>query len=515
MNDMKCKYFNKFNTGMSDFVTPGKQLEYVAKCKPDEKAIIYIDKEDNVRDITWKELHIASNKLAWHLMKKGFGKGQVAMVSFPNGIEHILATLAVWKTGGCYMPVSCKITDTELGDICRIIKPTVSFTDKEMPCRTESIKIGSVFDVCKDESEEMPEDIAANPNMISPSGGTTGEPKFIKQNVASGLSDEIIKSWFEMSGMEFEQRQLLVGPLFHGAPHTAAFNGLFVGNTLIIPRNLRPESIVRYIKEYKIEFIQMIPTLMNRIIKLADVDKEDFKSIKALHHTGGYCSPYLKEKWIDIIGAEKVYEMYSMTEAIGITCIRGDEWLKHYGSVGLPLGGSRISIRDEEGNELGPHEVGEIHMTSPSACCMTEYINHKPLETKDGGFRSVGDFGYVDEDGYLYFSDRRSDMLVIGGENVFATEVETVLTAYEKVVDAVVVGIPDEEWGRRLHAIVQKKEEVSEEELIEYLGKHLLPYKVPKSFTFVPCIPRGDNGKVNRDMMLKGLIEKNLVNKVC
>lgn len=500
------KYFNKFNSGISDFVTPGKQLEYISNVKPNETAIIYIDKEDNVKNITWKDLHIYSNKLAWYLIKKGFGKGKVAMVSFPNGIEHILSTLAIWKTGGCYMPVSCKITDTELKKICKIIKPSVSFIDKEMPCKTEIINIDSIIDICKDESEKMPKDVEANPNMISPSGGTTGDFKFIKQNMASGMSDEIIKNWFKMSGMEFEQRQLLVGPLFHGAPHTAAFNGLFVGNTIIIPRNLRPEKIVEYIKKYKIEFIQMIPTLMNRIIKLQDFNKEDFKSIKALHHTGGYCSPYLKEKWINTIGAKKVYEMYSMTEAIGITYIRGDDWLNHYGSIGKAFGDSKISIRDEKGNELGPNEVGEIYMTSPDNYCMTEYINHKPLEVKDGGYRSVGDFGYLDEDGYLYFSDRRSDMLVIGGENVFATEVETVLTSNEKVVDAVVVGIPDEEWGRRLHAIVQKKEEITENELIEYLKKNLLPYKIPKNFTFVNCIPRGENGKLNRGMVLKKII---------
>lgn len=501
-------FFNKFNMGTSDFVTPGKQLEYVSGCKPCSDAVIYIDKEEKVSTITWQQLHIQSNKLAWNMMEKGVGAGAVVLVSLPNCIEHIISIFGIWKTGACYLPISHKTTETELAEICRIISPSAAISDLDIPGGIYRLSTGMVYAAMEGQPEEMPPDVAANPNMISLSGGTSGKLKFIRQNVACGLSDSILKNWFDMSGMDFEQRQLLVGPLFHGAPHTAAVNGLFIGNTLVMPRNLCPVNIVKLIKEYQIEFIQMVPTMMSRISKLPDIKKEDFASIKALCHTGGYCSSYLKQLWIDLLAPEKVYEMYSMTEIIGLTCIRGDEWLEHMGSVGLPAGTGKISIRDEQGRELPPGEMGDIYMTAPSESLVTEYINQEPLEVKNGGFRSVGDIGYVDKDGYLYFSDRRSDMLVTGGENVFATEVETALLRHERVMDAVVIGIPDEEWGRRLHAVVEAVSEIKEDEIKEFLGKYLLPYKIPKTFEFVKHIMRGDNGKADRNRILTDCIHR-------
>ena len=197
-----------------------------------------------------------------------------------------------------------------------------------------------------------------------------------------------------------------------------------------------------------------------------------------------------------------------MTECIGLTCIRGDEWVKHPGSIGRPVGDSKVSIRDENGKEVAPFEIGEIYMTAPASYLVTEYINWEPLEVKEGGFRSVGDIGYVDEQGYLYFSDRRSDMLVSGGENVFATEVETALLRYKDILDAVVVGIPDEDMGRRLHAVIESGKEIPAEELKTFLGQYLTPYKIPKTFEFVRSIRRGDNGKADRKRILEDCIAR-------
>lgn len=252
----------------------------------------------------------------------------------------------------------------------------------------------------------------------------------------------------------------------------------------------------------------MVPTLMNRILKLENLNPEDFSSLKALCHTGGFCSTQLKQAWINILSPEKLYEIYSMTEVIGLTCIRGDEWLRHRGSVGRPIQGGKISIRDEAGRELPPRETGEIYMTPPQDYFCTEYMNHKALEVKDGGFRSVGDIGYLDEDGFLYFSDRRSDMIVTGGENVFAAEVENVLLSHPDILDAVVVGIPDEDLGRRLHVVIEAMKEIPEAELRAFLAEQLLPYKIPKTFEFVKFIRRRDNGKIVRDQVLQECISR-------
>ena len=311
-----------------------------------------------------------------------------------------------------------------------------------------------------------------------------------------------------VSGMDFDQIQLLAGPLFHGAPHIAAMNGLFTGGTLILPPSLCPDILVECVEKYKVQFIQTVPTLMHRIIKMAGLKKESFASLQALCHTGGVCSEWLKRAWLEILPPEKIYEMYSMTEVIGMCAIRGDEWLRHPGSVGLPQYGSKISIRDCDGKELGPYEVGNIYMSPPAGFFYTEYINERPLNTLDDNFRSVGDMGYVDSEGYLYFADRRSDMIVTGGENVFAAEVENAMLRDPHVLDAVVVGIPDAEWGRRLHAVLETDGQIDAAELKSFLKQFLLPYKIPKTYEFVKRIKRKENGKIARDEVLNDCIAR-------
>lgn len=307
--------------------------------------------------------------------------------------------------------------------------------------------------------------------------------------------------------MRFEMRQLLAGPLFHGAPHSAAFNGLYCGNTLVMPAKLDAETIVRLIKKYHIEYVQMVPTLMQRISRMPGFRKEDLASIEVLCHTGGVCSQDLKREWLQIIPPERLYEMYAMTECIGMTSIRGDEWLRHPGSVGKMHCG-RVAIRGEDGHELPAGEIGEIFMSWGDNSPRVTYKNIPPLPVDSEGFRSVGDMGYVDADGYLYFADRRSDMIVTGGENVFAAEVEMVLKKHPKVVDAVVIGLPDPDWGHRIHAIVETNGPVGNKDLIRFALNYLPPYKIPKSIELVDHIPVNENGKVVRSKLVEESLAK-------
>lgn len=392
------RFFNQFNRGTVDFVTPGRQLEFIADAEPDTDAVIAIDKAGGVKKISYDCLRKASNRLAHFLLKQGIGRGSRVMVLYPNGIEHFIAAFAIWKTGACYVPVSHKAAAYEIEASCKELMPSAAFSDIEVPCTALQIGSTELKDVMDGQPDSFPPDIKANPNLITLSGGTTGKMKFIRQTFPCGLDDDILQGWFYMSGMSFSERQLLTGPLFHGAPHTAAFNGLFAGNTLIVPRNLCPENILHLIEAYKIEFVQMVPTLMGRIAKLPACTREALSSLKAICHTGGACPAWLKEQWIELLSPERVYEIYSMTECIGLTCIRGDAWLKHKGSVGRPVQGSRVSIRDMQGNELPPDRIGEIFMTVPGNYRLTEYVNTEPLKELPGGYRTVGDMGFVDGD---------------------------------------------------------------------------------------------------------------------
>ena len=501
------EHFNLFNPEDDGFFTPGKQLENIARAKPDEPALIYISPEGKESVTTWRQLEQLSNRIAWYLIELGIKPGKSVIVALPNIPTHIALAFGIWKAGGCYVPISSRVPQRNMAEICRCVAPSLVVTNRKKPEGYQSLSTAELRSLCENYPETLPPDILAIPNLSNCSGGTTGKTKVIQQNTAAGESGPGLHRWFRYSGMAFEQRQLLAGPLFHGAPHTAAFNGLYSGNTLVMPSSFDAADIVRLIKKYQIEYVQMVPTLMQRIIKLPDFHKEDLASLKAMSHTGGICSRDLKLQWLEIIPAERLYEIYSMTECIGMTYIRGDDWLKHQGSVGKMEGG-HISIRDEEGNELPNGQIGEIFMSWGDWDLDVHYKNVPELESDSRGFKSVGDMGWLDEEGYLYFADRRSDMIVTGGENVFAAEVETVLKKHRKVVDAVVVGLPDKEWGHRIHAIVESSVPVTSKELIKFALDYLPPYKIPKSFEFVESIPRNESGKVVRSRLIEESLEK-------
>lgn len=500
-------HFNIFNNDEQSHFTPGKQLQNIASVKPDEPALIYISAENKETVMTWRELESLSNQIAWYLIEQGIGKGSSVVVSLTNTPTHIALAFGIWKTGACYVPISNLTPKKNLHEICSCVSPSIVVSNRNRPEDIKSLSSSELKDAVKDYSCEMPPDVEAIPNMATCSGGTTGVTKVIQQNMPAGESDEGLRYWFHISGMHFEMKQLLAGPLFHGAPHSAAFNGLYSGNTLIMPANFKANTILSLIKKYQVEYVQMVPTLMQRIIKLPEFDKNDFASVQVLCHTGGICSADLKKEWFKVLKPEQIYEIYAMTECIGMTSIRGDEWLAHPGSVGKMTAGS-IAIRDEEGNDLPNGEIGEIFMSWGDSSPSVSYKNMPAIEVDEKGFKSVGDMGYIDEEGYLYFADRRSDMIVSGGENIFAAEVENVLKKHSKVIDAIIVGLPDKEWGRRLHAIIEASAPVSEKELIKFALNYLPPYKIPKSFEFLDEIPRNDSGKVQRTALMEESIKK-------
>lgn len=504
---MSTVHFNIFNTGENNFFTPGAQLANIAKVKPDAPALVYISSENKETVMTWHALEVLSNRIAWYLLDQGITQGKSVIVALNNTPTHIALAFGIWKAGGCYVPIASRSPRRNLLEICECVSPSMVITNRWKPDKYHCLSTTELKELCKDYPETMPPDTLAVPNLANCSGGTTGKTKVIQQDMPAGESDEGLKTWFEISGMRFEMRQLLVGPLFHGAPHSAAFNGLYCGNTLYMPSGFDAKTIVSLIKKYQIEYVQMVPTLMQRIIRLPDFNPEDLSSLEAFCHTGGVCSADLKRKWFEIIPAEKVYEIYSMTECVGMTYIRGSEWLAHEGSVGrMPCG--NIVIRDDEGHNLPSGEIGEIYMSWGKNAPKVNYKNIAPLASDEQGYRSVGDIGYIDDEGYLYFSDRRSDMIVTGGENVFVAEIETVLKKHKKVDDAIVVGLPDKEWGQRIHAFVESQEPVDEKSLIRFALNYLPPYKIPKSFEHMKHIPHTESGKIVRSKLVEEYLEK-------
>ena len=304
---MRTQHFNIFNTGTESFFTPGTQLANIARVKPDAPAVIYVSPENKETVMTWQELHELSNRIAWYLLDQGIGPGKSVLAALPNIPTHIALAFGIWKTGACYVPVSNRAPQRNLMEICTCVSPALVITNRKKPDGYPGLSTAELKTLCAGCPADLPPDVLAIPNLANCSGGTTGKTKVIEQDMPAGESDEGLRTWFAVSGMRFEMRQLLAGPLFHGAPHSAAFNGLYCGNTLVMPAKLDAETIVRLIKKYRIEYVQMVPTLMQRISRMPGFRKEDLASLEVLCHTGGVCSQDLKREWLQIIPPERLY----------------------------------------------------------------------------------------------------------------------------------------------------------------------------------------------------------------
>jgi bile acid-coenzyme A ligase len=270
--------------------------------------------------------------------------------------------------------------------------------------------------------------------------------------------------------------------------------------------HFEPGRAVDLIERHQAGAVAMAPIHMQRIATLPDIQQRDLSSLRSLLHAAAPCAPWLKRAWIDLIGAEKVHELFGGTENNGYIYVRGDEWLARPGTLGRPLN-CEIRVLNEDGLQAAPGEVGEIHMrnvTVPGASF--EYRGAAPARATADGLTSLGDLGWLDEDGYLYLADRRVDLIISGGANVFAAEVEMALTEHPEVDDVAVIGLPDPEWGKRVHAVIQPRDAASlpsDRALDEHVRARLAAYKAPKSYEFVERLPRTEAGKIRRSALVE------------
>ena len=242
------EHFNYFNTGEESFFTPGRQLSNIAKVKADQPAIIYVSPEKKESVMTWRELESLSSRIGRYLLEQGVGPGKSVVVALPNIPTHVALAFGIWKAGGCYVPVSNRVPQKNMLEICECVSPSLVVTNRKKPAGYTGLSTAELKELCASFSSEMPPDVLAIPNIANCSGGTTGKTKVIQRNMPAGESDEGLRFYFSISGMGFEERQLLAGPLFHGAPLTAAVNGLYSGNTLVMPATFEADNIVRLIR---------------------------------------------------------------------------------------------------------------------------------------------------------------------------------------------------------------------------------------------------------------------------
>jgi bile acid-coenzyme A ligase len=481
----------------------GRRIDELAAAHPDQTAIAFIPQDGDERIVTWRELRERSTRIAHLLKERGVSDSSLVVIGLKNSPAHYFAAHATWRLGALVLPISYRVPTGERDDILELASPAIVVADwGESAFPTLTSENLNATDRYPD--APLP-DIIPNPGKAMGSGGATGRPKIIvTPGPWSWPPGALVNLLNPIVGFRERQTQLIAGPLYHNSPFSWGHLGLFEDHTLVLFERFDAARVVDAIERFRINFGFFSPTMMQRIVQLPNIKERDFSSFDSMFHSAAPCPEWVKRAWMDLLGPEKVCEGFGATEDHGTIWIRGDDWLKHPGSVGKPTN-AYLRILDEDGRDLPSGEVGEIFMRPRHDGQSHYYIGSPAAKSTPDNFISVGDMGWVDEEGYLYIADRRVDLIISGGANVYPAEVEAVLSSHPEVVDVAVIGVPDATWGKRVHAIVQPREPSnppSEEDLSQYVRERLMPYKVPKTYEFVENFPRDPSGKLRRTKLV-------------
>jgi long-chain acyl-CoA synthetase len=345
------------------------------------------------------------------------------------------------------------------------------------------------------------------PGTIIYTSGTTGRPKGVRrtpptpeQTAATGAILARAFGFAQWLDDPASMRVAVVGPMYHSAPNAYGLASARLGCNVILEARFDAEGLLKLIEEKRITHIHMVPIMFNRLLKLPEAvrKKYDLSSLKFIVHAAAPVSPPIKRAMIEWWGPV-IYEYYGATETGVVVFCTSEEWLSHPGTVGKPIPEADVRVIDEKGNALKPREIGEVVARVRAIADFTYHGDEqKRRDTEKVGLIAPGDVGYFDEDGYLYLCDRAKDMVISGGVNIYPAEIEAELHKMPGIADCAVFGIPDEEYGEALCAVVQPipGHTLSQVDVRTYLRRHVAGYKVPKLIEFATELPREDSGKI-------------------
>ncbi|HZU49372.1 MAG TPA: AMP-binding protein [Mycobacterium sp.] len=475
----------------------GTQISRLAQQAPEEPAVTC-----DGCTITRAELDASTNRLARAYAERGVGVGDYVTIVLPNSVQWIQAAVACWKLGAVPQPLSPRLPDPEFEGLLQLRPRALLVGRKDPKGEIPSVPAGFTPDTSD----------APLPEAVSPcwksmaSGGSTGRPKLIEAGGDSRIPPII---GYPLGAQEGDTTLVSV-PLTHNTGMTTAVIALLMRHHLVLMSRFDPHEFLRLITEHRVTFLTTVPTIMQRLLPVyrANPDAYDLSSIRRFWHVGAPCPPAIKQGWIELLGPEKVWELYGGTELQALTFISGEQWLTHPGSVGVVVAGE-MKVLDDDGRECPPGVVGEIYMRpSPGTPPTYRYVGVS-AKTRDG-WDSLGDLGYFDADGYLYLSDRRVDMFTVGGRNVYPAEIENALSAHPDVLSCLVVGVPDDDLGQVPYALVQTSggSTLDEQALQAFLREHIAAYKVPRTVEFVDAPLRDDAGKARRSAVRADVITR-------
>ncbi|OBJ86361.1 fatty-acid--CoA ligase FadD4 [Mycobacterium asiaticum] len=503
------------------------QIRPYAQANPGKPAVILYPSGTVV---TFGELEARANRLAHKFRQAGLREGDAVAILLENN-EHMHAVMwAARRSGLYYVPINTHLTAAEAAYIVdnssakaivgsAALREVCAGLAEHLPGGLPELLL--IADGDLDGWQRYPECVADQPDtpiedeiegdLLQYSSGTTGRPKGIKRELphlppeaATGMMSALVDFW-----MDPDTVYLSPAPLYHTAPSVWSMTVQAAGLTTVVMEKFDPEGTLDAIARYGVTHGQFVPAMFVRMLKLPDSvrDSYDLSSLKRVMHAAAPCPVEIKKQMIDWWGPI-VDEYYASSEAIGSTLITAEDWLAHPGSVGKPMIGA-LHILGEDGTELPPGQPGEIYFEGGYSF---EYLNDpsKTAASRDKrGWMTVGDIGYLDEEGYLYLTDRRHHMIISGGVNIYPQEAENLLVTHPKVLDAAVFGVPDEEMGQRVMAVVQTVDPADGtdefgEELLGWLRERLSHFKCPRSIAFETALPRTDTGKLYKN----GLVEK-------
>lgn len=482
---------------VSEGVPYGTRLTELASSSPDQIAVTTVAPDGSERVLTLGQLEAGANQWGRQLAASGAAVGSYVALIIPNSLELVLAAYGCWKIGAVPIPVRWDMPEWERSRLVDVIAPAVVIEEATCPEFTLA--------AARQPDSALPAAVTPTVNGIC-SSGSTGLPKVIL-DTQPALWTELKTQPFMAVWAPVPRPQVILVP----APmyHTNGFNTLFYilgRDRLVILEKFDAELFLDVIERHRVTNFTATPTMLSRVARVPGVAERDLSSVAWILQGAAVMPAALLEKWFDLLSPEQVLMAYGMTENFGLTVLRGDEWLRHRGSTGRGFRETEIKILDANRNEVPTGELGEIYMRSPAREQYRYLGGAPPLPSTPDGFHTGGDIGYVDGDGYLYVTDRRADMIVTGGANVFPAEVEAALAEHDGIADVVVLGLRDPEWGRRVHAVVQLADPanpLTEQQVIDYAKGKLASYKAPKTVEFVAEIPRSAATKVNRSAMVE------------
>ncbi len=497
--------------------------------RPDHLAVVMAASGET---LTYGQLDRDSNRLAQLLRARGLGHGDHIAIFTENRPEFFVAMWAAYRSGLYWTPINWHLTADEaayIADDCeaRAIVTSASLNEvaAEMVALTPRITTRLVCDspgapplpagherysdaLAEHPAEPVPDELEGMQMMYS--SGTTGRPKGILPpllGIRPGDPHPLTNSTTNLWGFDEETVYLSPAPLYHAAPSVTSSIVQRYGGTVVCMERFEAEACLAAIERHRVTSGQFVPTMFVRMLKLPPEvrARHDLSSLRLVQHAAAPCPVEIKrqmiEWWGPIIG-----EYYAGSENVGRTSIESEEWLQHPGSVGQAKD-CTIHILDDEGRELPTGEIGAIWFESANPRFVYHGDPGKTSQTyNERGWATLGDVGYLDEEGYLFLTDRRAFMIISGGVNIYPQECENLLITHPKVLDAAVFGVPNEEMGEEVKAVVQPLDPGSagpelEAELLEWIRERLAHYKCPRSIDFDPELPRLENGKLYKRLI--------------